>query len=146
RGRCRRAAGDQASDPEPAQSRCHRELLGHDSPALDRERRVPEWLARSECGRGSSASAADNPLHRRPFAALAVLPDRMRLLWALLLAAPGCEPLADRTYVGEPLFTLEGTLSEAIRPLQVDAELALLWQDPETARGPGLDAMAIPFT
>jgi hypothetical protein len=64
----------------------------------------------------------------------------------MLLAALGCEPLADRSYVGEPLFLLEGTLSEAIRPLQVDAELALLWQDPETAGGPGLDATAIPFT
>jgi hypothetical protein len=63
----------------------------------------------------------------------------------VVLAAIGCQPLADLTYEGEAMFTLEGTLSESNRPLQVDAKLALLWQDPLGAGGPGLHVTPIPF-
>jgi hypothetical protein len=68
---------------------------------------------------------------------------RYAVLFAVL--ASGCEPLVDVTYTGQPLFTLSGTLSSAMRPYDVGAELALLWQDPRTAGGPGVAAFALPF-
>src|SRR5262249_3356619 len=46
---------------------------------------------------------------------------------------------------GRPLFRMAGTFAEAMRPHDVDAELALLLQDPWTAGGPGIDGFAIPF-
>jgi hypothetical protein len=66
--------------------------------------------------------------------------------WAVLLIVlvSGCEPLVDATYTGRPLFQLSGTLSAATRPYQVDARLALLWQDARTAGGPGVATVAIP--
>lgn len=64
----------------------------------------------------------------------------------LALAASACDPLVDATYTGRPLFVLEGTLSEAMRPHSADPRLALLWQDPRTAGGPGVDAAEIPFS
>jgi hypothetical protein len=63
----------------------------------------------------------------------------------LAVATSACDPLVDAAYTGEPLFTLKGTLSEAMRPHDTDAQIALLWQDPRTAGGPGVDAAVIPF-
>jgi len=69
----------------------------------------------------------------------------MKCAVAIAIVAGGCDPLVDGSYTGRPLFTLDGTLSEATRPHEVDAKLALLWQDPETAGGPGIVAQAIPY-
>jgi hypothetical protein len=64
-------------------------------------------------------------------------------LFAVALCA--CDPLVDDRYTGQSLFTLEGTLAEAMRPHDADPELALLWQDPRTAAGPGIEAAVLPF-
>ena len=69
----------------------------------------------------------------------------MRLLAASTLAALGCDPLADNTYLGEPMLTLEGTFSDAGRLAGVSGELALLWQDARGAGGPGVQVTALPF-
>jgi hypothetical protein len=70
----------------------------------------------------------------------------MRCVVLLAVATTGaCAPLVDASYTGEPLFRLEGTLAEAMRPHAADAMLALMWQDPRTAGGPGVEAAAIPF-
>jgi hypothetical protein len=67
--------------------------------------------------------------------------------WALLLAVvtSACDPLVDDTYTGQPLFALRGTLPEDTRPHEASNGLALLWQDPATAGGPGVAAAALPF-
>jgi hypothetical protein len=64
----------------------------------------------------------------------------MKCVVLLAVAASACDPLVDVGYTGRPLFTLEGTLAEPMRPHAVAAKLALLWQDPRTAGGPGVDA------
>jgi len=64
----------------------------------------------------------------------------------LAVVTSACDPLVDDTYTGRSLFTLEGTLAEAMRPHDADPALALLWQDPGTAAGPGVEAAEIPFT
>lgn len=69
----------------------------------------------------------------------------MRRLAACVLATIGCDPLADNTYVGEPMITLEGTFSETSQPIDVDGKLALLWQDARTAGGPGAEVTVVPF-
>jgi hypothetical protein len=69
----------------------------------------------------------------------------MRLLAASALAALGCDSLADNTYVGEPIITLEGSFSEISRPIRVDGILALLWQDATGAGGPGAEVTVIPL-
>jgi hypothetical protein len=69
----------------------------------------------------------------------------MKLFVAWALATTGCDPLADNTYVGEPLITLEGSFSETIRTIHVDGKLALLWQDADTAGGPGAHVIVVPF-
>jgi hypothetical protein len=69
----------------------------------------------------------------------------MRLLAASALAALGCDPLADGTYVGEPIITFEGTFSETSRLVRVDGKLALLWQDARGAGGPGAEVTVLPF-
>src|SRR4051812_36939272 len=63
----------------------------------------------------------------------------------LVVAASACDPLVDNGYTGQPLFTLQGTLAEAMRPYDAGAELALLWQDPATAAGPGAEVAVLPF-
>jgi hypothetical protein len=63
----------------------------------------------------------------------------------LVVAASACDPLVDNGYTGQPLFTLQGTLAEAMRPHDAAAELALLWQDPATAAGPGVETAVLPF-
>ncbi len=65
----------------------------------------------------------------------------MRSCVLVLLAA--CDPLAGGDYVGEPLFTLEGTLSA---PDDRVGGVALLWQDPRGAGGPGIETTAVPVT
>lgn len=69
----------------------------------------------------------------------------MRCAVLLAVATSACDPLVDATYTGTPLFRMAGTLAEAMRPHEVDAELALLWQDPRTAGGPGVEQAALPF-
>jgi|SRR6185295_6624336 len=63
----------------------------------------------------------------------------------LAVVTSACDPLVDNAYTGQPLFTLEGTLAEAMRPHDANAQFALLWQDPATADGPGVDAAVLPF-
>jgi hypothetical protein len=70
----------------------------------------------------------------------------MRLLALAGLAVIGCTPLADQSYAGEALFAMAGTFSATRAPIEVDARLALLWQDAETAGGPGIATTPIPFT
>lgn len=62
------------------------------------------------------------------------------------VVAIGCTPLADQSYAGEALFTMAGTFSATRAPIEVDARIALLWQDWETAGGPGIETTPIPFT
>ena len=61
-----------------------------------------------------------------------------RALWIVLLA--GCDSLADSGYVGEPMFTLTGTLNAS----DDSAGIALMWQDPTGAGGPGVAATTVP--
>ena len=63
----------------------------------------------------------------------------------LAVVTSACDPLVDETYTGQPLFALQGTLAEAMRPHVADPELALLWQDPATAAGPGIEPAVLPF-
>ena len=63
----------------------------------------------------------------------------MRSCVLVLLAA--CDSLARGDYVGEPLYTLEGTLSA---PDDRVGGVALLWQDPRGADGPGIETTAVP--
>lgn len=59
----------------------------------------------------------------------------------VLLAVASCDPLASTDYVGEPMFTLAGTLSS---PDDRVGGVALLWQDPHGAGGPGIATTAVP--
>ncbi len=59
----------------------------------------------------------------------------------VLLAVAACDPLAGTDYVGEPLFTLGGTLSA---PDDQVGGVALVWQDPRGAGGPGVATTAVP--
>ena len=58
----------------------------------------------------------------------------------------GCDPLASSAYVGQPMFTLEGTLTTPANATSSVGGIALLWQDPTTAGGPGLASTQIPVT
>ena len=63
-----------------------------------------------------------------------------RALLCWLLA--GCDPVADRGYVGEPMFTLVGTF---VSTGQVSVGgLALMWQDSGGAGGPGVATTTVP--
>jgi hypothetical protein len=62
-------------------------------------------------------------------------------LLACLVAA--CDPLADSDYVGEPMFTLAGTLISTGQAGDVGG-LALMWQDSGGAGGPGVAATIVP--
>ncbi len=61
--------------------------------------------------------------------------------WCVLVLLAACDPLAGGDYVGEPLFILEGTLSA---PDDRVGGVALLWQDPSGAGGPGVETTAVP--
>jgi len=59
----------------------------------------------------------------------------------------GCDPLADSDYVGQPMFTLQGTFaSKANAPSSPVGGVALLWQDARGAGGPGVAATAVPVS
>jgi hypothetical protein len=69
----------------------------------------------------------------------------MKRIALVAVATSACAPIVDNTYTGQALFTLQGTLAEETRPHDADPEFALLWQDPATAAGPGIDATVLPF-
>jgi hypothetical protein len=63
----------------------------------------------------------------------------------VLLAATcltGCDSLASKDYVGEPLFTLAGSFAST--PTGAVGGVALLWQDARGAGGPGVAATTVP--
>lgn len=69
----------------------------------------------------------------------------MKCTVLLAVAASACDPLVDVTYTGQPLLTLEGTIEQLPCCLLDGFQLGLLWQDPRTAGGPGVEATGIPF-
>src|SRR5262245_1600438 len=67
----------------------------------------------------------------------------MRTVFLLVLAA--CDPLAGRDYVGEPLITVTGTFAPtSAAPSDPVGGVALMWQDPDGAGGPGKAATSVP--
>ena len=63
----------------------------------------------------------------------------------LVLAIAACDPLAGRDYVGEPLITLTGTFAPtSSAPSNPVGGVALMWQDPDAAGGPGKAATSVP--
>jgi hypothetical protein len=66
-----------------------------------------------------------------------------RGLIALSLLA-GCDSLADGDYVGEPMFRLDGTLVTATKQPSSASGVALAWQDPGGAGGPGVATTIVP--
>lgn len=69
----------------------------------------------------------------------------MRVLWLAGCLLMACDPLAGRDYVGEPLFTLVGTFdATASAPDDPLAGIALMWQDPAGAGGPGIAVTDVP--
>jgi hypothetical protein len=68
------------------------------------------------------------------------------LLLATCLLA-GCDSLAGGDYVGEPMFTLSGTLSSKGSASNDHAlGLSLMWQDSGGAGGPGIAASPVPVS
>lgn len=63
-----------------------------------------------------------------------------RVLWIVALA--GCDRIADRGYVGEPMFTIVGSF--AAPPEASVGGVALMWQDSAGAGGPGVAATIVP--
>ena len=64
---------------------------------------------------------------------------------ALLVGLAGCDSLAAGDYVGEPLFTLQGTFATtANAPDDPLGGVALLWQDTRSADGPGVATTVVP--
>ena len=64
---------------------------------------------------------------------------------ALAVCLLGCDSLAGKDYVGEPLFTLTGSFTAtSTAPDENVGGLALMWQDPIGAGGPGVAATAVP--
>ncbi len=69
----------------------------------------------------------------------------MRGTIVVAVALAGCDPLAGSDYVGQPMFTLQGTFaSKANAPASPVGGVALLWQDAHGAGGPGVAATAVP--
>lgn len=67
-----------------------------------------------------------------------------RFFWALGLAA-GCDSLASNDYVGESLFSLDGTfVQSANAPEDPLGGVALYWQDPDGPGGPGIATTIVP--
>lgn len=67
-----------------------------------------------------------------------------RVLLVVGLVA-GCDSLAADDYVGEPLFTLQGTFATtANAPDDPLGGVALLWQDTRSADGPGVATTVVP--
>jgi hypothetical protein len=71
----------------------------------------------------------------------------MRSLWPIALVSLGaCDPFTGGDYVGEPLVTLSGSFaSTSVPPSHGSGGIALLWQDPEGAGGPGKAVMSVPM-
>ncbi len=64
---------------------------------------------------------------------------------SIIAGLSGCDSLASSDYVGQPLFTLTGTfVSTTTAPQDPVGGLALLWQDPSSAGGPGVAATTVP--
>ena len=62
-----------------------------------------------------------------------------------MVALVGCDALANTDYVGQPLFTLEGTLAVPATAAEDHVGgLALLWQDSAGAGGPGAASTSVP--
>lgn len=69
----------------------------------------------------------------------------MRRFVLLAVGLAGCDPLAGKDYVGEPMFTLVGTFdARTVAPDDKLGGIALMWQDAVTAGGPGVAATAVP--
>ena len=69
----------------------------------------------------------------------------MRRVALALCLAGGCDSLAGHEYVGEPMFTLVGTLESNARTADDPVGgLALMWQDTAGPGGPGVAATAVP--
>ena len=67
------------------------------------------------------------------------------MLRVLLVFCVGCDALAPSDYVGEPLFSLEGTFAtRANAPDDPLGGVALLWQDPAGPDGPGVASTVVP--
>jgi hypothetical protein len=63
----------------------------------------------------------------------------------LCVALVGCDGLATNDYVGESLFTLEGTFATTTNaPEDPLGGVALLWQDPAGPDGPGVASTTVP--
>ncbi len=56
----------------------------------------------------------------------------------------GCDSLAPKDYVGEPMFTLTGSFATTTAPADPVGGVALLWQDAGGAGGPGVVATTVP--
>ena len=69
----------------------------------------------------------------------------MALAAACALLAVGCSPLADDTFVGQPLITLHGQFTNDDTPIEVANEIGLLWQDPGGTIGPGFAVTPLPY-
>jgi hypothetical protein len=71
----------------------------------------------------------------------------MRVMRAAVLAvlAIGCDSLAGRDYVGEPMFTMTGSFaSSEVAPSDPVTGVALMWQDARGAGGPGVATTTVP--
>ena len=63
----------------------------------------------------------------------------------LLVGLAACDSLAASDYVGEPLFTLQGSFATAANaPEDPLGGIALLWQDTRSADGPGVATTVVP--
>jgi hypothetical protein len=71
----------------------------------------------------------------------------MRCVIPIVLLLAGCDGLADRGYVGSPMFTLVGTFtSTSAAPDDSVGGVALMWQDAAGAGGPGVAITAVPVS
>ena len=67
------------------------------------------------------------------------------MLRFVLVLLVGCDALAPSDYVGEPLFTIEGTFAASQNaPEDPLGGVALLWQDPNGPGGPGVASTTVP--
>lgn len=71
----------------------------------------------------------------------------MRGLLLATCVLGGCDSLAGTDYVGEPMFTLSGTLSsKGSGADDHELGLSLMWQDSRGAGGPGIAASPVPVS
>lgn len=67
-----------------------------------------------------------------------------RGLVTFALVLSGCDPLASSDYVGEPMFRISATLVTATKQSPDAGGIALAWQDPGGAGGPGIATTVVP--